>query len=333
MAVDLVILLFFNNFYLKDPVSFSVSKIVASSSKAAPTNIQIDEGASGFQVSHDGEYLAYLLNGTIVIESLSGEDKMTVHHEDQMQIASLKWIYDRDRLMIAETSTSGGHFGKFYYIDMSDKNVVEVRDNYFNKDISIPLYNNRRSITEIDISAETNLMFFKVSYGSSSCRLWESNIMVSTNALSRTVTDHIGSFVCLKRTETLFYEDQNNGRVYEYDTQKSIRIGNHTQFAILGVDDEDNLYLASNPNGSVGAIYYGNAKTGSFQKLDVVASKGSPHYYLTYTGSVLEDLPASHTMVNLHTRASTAYTGSVIGVYDEGFLTKTNNTVFLNRYQ
>lgn len=80
-----------------------------------------------------------------------------------MKVSSYKWIYDRNRIIIAKISTSGyTYYGKLYYFDMTDKNMTEIRDNYYNKDIKISLTGSSDSVTGIDMSAQTDLTFLKV---------------------------------------------------------------------------------------------------------------------------------------------------------------------------
>lgn len=331
-VIDLGIVIYFNNFDLKDSPKFSVSKVIACSSKPVGKGTEIAADASDFQASHGGTFLACSSGGEIYIYALNGGDKITVHPEDGMQISAFKWIYDRDRLMIAEYSVSGNRYGKLYYMDMADQKVVEIRDNYFNRDIAVPL-SSASSICQLDMSAETNLTFFKVGSVTGTGKLWESNIMVSTNRLTKVVTGHVGGFACLKRTETLFYEDFYNGKVYRYDTQNAIQIGTLSHFKILGVDQNDSLYLLSIKNQEANAVYYGDPGSGGWKKVVLPAATAPANLFLTYPGTLAENLSASNIMVNLSTGARIPYSGQVIADYDGGFLTEIDHTVSSNSWK
>lgn len=331
-VIDLGIVFYFDNFGLKDSTTFSVSKVIVNSSKPAAKGIKIAAGVSGFEASHDGTYLACSSGGEIYIYSLNSSNQITVHPEDGMQISAFKWIYDRDRLMIAEFSVSGSRYGKLYYMDMADQKVVEIRDNYYNKNITIPL-SSASSICQLDMSAETNLTFFKVGSVTGTGKLWESNIMVSTDRLTKVVTNHVGDFACLKRTETLFYEDFYNGKVYRYDTQSAIQIGTLSQFKILGVDQNDNLYLLSIKNQETNAIYYGNPGSGGWKKVILPTATAPENLFLTYPGVLAENLSTGKTMVNLSTKTRISYSGQVIADYDGGFMTEKDHTVYLNSWK
>lgn len=330
LIVDFVILICFNNYFLRDSAAFSVSKVAESSTTIIQKSIQIDPDAADFAISHDGNDLAYLEKGTIVIADLANGTKITVQAEKDMQISAIQWIYDRDRLMIAEYTVSGNRYGNFYYYDMSEKSVVKIRDNYTNKDIVIPL-SAPRTISAMDMSVETNLTYFKISGNGYPNRLWESNVMASAVPLSRTVTGHIGNFACLKQTDTLFYEDTYNGKVYTYSTGQSIHIGTRTKFRILGVDRDDKLYLESMDGKTVSDIYRGSPTNNNWSELAPASISGTSEYYLTYPGDIFENLPESHVMIDLKTRNRADYMGSVIGVYDDGFLTRTGSTIAINR--
>lgn len=334
LLLDIAVLIYLNNSYLKDSTAFSITKLTASSPKLAAAKTAVPAGASALQVSHDGEYLAYLSGGTVHIAELAGGRTIAVPSASRKRVSSFKWIYDRDRLLIAEISLAGApYYGKLYYYDMASPGLVEIRDNYYNKDIKFSLSGGGDSITEIDMSAETNLTFLNVNSGAKRNRLWESNIMVSTNPLLGTVTRNIGKFACLKRTDTLFYEDDANGEVYRYGSRLPLRAEGHTELKILGVDENDNLYLASVSGGTVRSIYYGSPAAGNWRRLAVAAAAPVSEFYLAYPGTVLENLPAGSCLVNLATKARSNYSGVLAGVFDTGFLSETGGQVSAGTFQ
>ena len=259
-VLEACIAFYLNNFYIKDTGDYSVVKVPSTVVKHAPLRkISIGSRATRLSASHDGSYLAYLQGGLLVLADFATGQKINVPHVSSMKISDYKWIYDRDRLIITEIKTGGyPYYGKMYYIDMKDRKLVEIRDNYYNRDVKIALYGSGDTVSDLDMSAETNLTFLKVTYGSGKSKLWESNIMVSTNPLNKAVTKSIGRIACLKMSETLFYENLYNGMVYRYGSNTPIKIGGNTQFKLMGVDQNDNIYLAKMNGRMTGCVYYGN---------------------------------------------------------------------------
>lgn len=328
MLLDIGFLIYLNNSYLKDSGSFSIKAVSSAISKSTLKEMAIDNNATNLEVSHDGSYLCYMKDNGIVIENLSNGDRYSIPQVGNMKVSTYKWIYDRDRILIAETSTAGyPYYGKLYYYDLMDKNLTEIRDNYYNKDIKISLRSSSDSVTDIDMSAQTDLTFLKVTDGSRSSRIWELNIMVSTNSLPSAVTNHIGKITCLKRSETVFYESTDSGKIYQYGNRTPISINGNSDLKILGVDQNDNIYLASMSGNQVNCVYYGSARENTWSRLVTDPSIGISDLYVTYEGNVYESLRSSHKITNLSTQAKQSYTGEIVGVFDSGFLTKVNNQV------
>lgn len=331
-GIETLAAFYLNSFYIKDSGSYSMVRVSnVDAKKASLKKASIDSGAAKFSVSYDGNYLSYLLDGSLVIVDISSGKKTTVHNADNMKISDFKWIYDRNRMIITEIATGGNsYYGKMYYFDMKDKKLVEIRDNYNNRDVKITLNGNSDNISDLDMSAETNLTFLKVTYSSGNSRLWESNIMVSTNSLKNAVTKKIGRISCLKMTETLFYEDSDSCKVYRYGSSAPIDISGHTKFKLLGVDQNDNVYLASMNGSTADCIYYGNPLQKNWNKINTVGSVYSTRLCVTYQGAVYQDDHSNSKLINLKTKKVTKYSGSVIGIYDNGFLSRNNNQVKQN---
>jgi hydroxymethylpyrimidine pyrophosphatase-like HAD family hydrolase len=321
------ILLFLNNSYLKDAGTYSAVKLTgSSSSNAQPQNLQISEKADHFTCSHDGSYLAYTDNNVLKIADLNASKIINIPDVENMQIVLYKWIYDRDRLIITEKSKIS-NYAKMYYFELSDRKLVEVRDNYNNKDIKVTYSSSSNSVADIDFSAQTNLYFLKVTSSNDLSKLWKVNIMVSTNTLSA-VTRNIGKILCLKLQDVLLYEDNENKRVYKYGSEVPIKIEGKTDFKLLSVDNNDNVYLALTSNNiQADAIYYGDAVKGKWNKIILNKTVDLKDLYMSFTGNLYANDTANSALTNLNTGKSVSYQGNLIGVYDSGCLTEKNNTI------
>lgn len=332
LLIDIGALTYLNNSYLKDSGSFTVKKITSTVPKNTVKEVAIDIDASNLQVSHDGGYLCYLKNNGIIVEDLASGQKFPIPQVSNMKVSSYKWIYDRNRILITETAAGYQHYGKLYYFDMTDKRLTEIRDNYYNKNIKISLTDSSDSITDIDMSAQTDLTFLKVTSSSGNSKIWESNIMVSTNSLPDTVVNNIGKIACLKRSETLFYESTSSGKVYQYGIHVPININGASNLRILGVDQNDNIYFASIAGNQVSCVYYGTSKDNNWHKINVGQSVKASQLYVTYQGNIYEDFPSSNTITNLLTYIKQRYSGGMTGVFDSGFLTQKSDRIYINKF-
>jgi len=259
-AAEICVIIFINNFYLKDTGKYNTSIITTTSSKNIIKPMSIDAGAEKLAVSHDGRYVAYEKNGALSVLDMSTGKADNVDSVTNAQVSCFTWIYDRDRLIIAEkTITGGGYYIKMYYYDMRDVALTEIRNNDADKDIKVNISNKTDEITGIDMSTPMVKTYVKATTQSGTSKIWEIDAFTGIDSRSYTVSKNIGKIQMLKSQDHLLYEDAANGKVYLYGDNTPLEpVQGSTSLRILGFDSSDNVYLADAKGGATRTIYCGS---------------------------------------------------------------------------
>lgn len=159
-------LVFLETGYFADNSSYSSTKVENNvAQEVSKSKLILEEGSINTSASYDGKYLAYLKNKDLFVLNLDDTNKTKVSANDGMEILYYKWIYDRNRLILAErpTNIKNGTFFKLYYYDIDSKSKVEIFNEVNNKSIKIPIYNSSEKIDGIDMSTLTNVIYVNLS--------------------------------------------------------------------------------------------------------------------------------------------------------------------------
>lgn len=349
------VLYYLNNVYLHENDHYQVTRLSSSSSQSQKHHaLTLSSAAQDISVSHDGNYLAYLENGTIQIADMTSGQLTTVPAQKNRVVSYFKWVYDHDRLIIVEKNTPGSgsaddsvssssgtkssrssssddYFAEFYSFDMSDKSIQLVRDYMNDNDVRISLNSASDSITDMDMSTETVVTYLKITSSAGRSRLWEANITVRNAALSDLPTHNIGKIQSLKSSDGLLYEDSDTGHVYLYSAKKEtstiFSVNGQKDLRLLGFDQSDNQYFGIVQNNLVTSIAYGNPLTQTWQTISLPVPTDPAAILVAYNGTVYVNDPSAYTMKELADGKATAYTGSVAGIYDSGFYTLDSGVV------
>lgn len=356
VTVETGVVIYLNYNYLADRSTFTVNHIKTNASSAKSTvSVPLPGDAQQIACSHDGRYVSYLLDGTIDIVDMTTGSKLSVPQAAGMNVSAFTWVYDRDRLILAETSggssssSSGlskksssqsddnnddGYYLKTYYFDMKDKSLIEIRNNDSKHDIKIDLSSKSDQVTGIDLSVDTVVTYLKVTDKSGKSRIWEINVMVGDDKSQiSTVTKTIGKIQCVKADDVLLYESESTGKIYRSGSSTSLSVNGGTSLKLLGFDGDDNVYVGKVSDGKVTAVYDGPYTGSDWQKvaeLDTSADASAIH--VTYSGSVYLSDTHAKTITELKTGRQVSYTGKLIGMCDGGYLTSSDGSMKMKAF-
>jgi hypothetical protein len=316
--------------------------------------MSIESGVDNYQGSFDGRYIAYQKNGEVSILDLTSGVVSNIDSLQDMTVSYFKWIYNSDRLIIAEKNTSGSNcYAKLYYYDMKTANLTEIRNNHANSQIKINLTNKTSEITDIDMSSDTGKTYIKTTTQSGVSKVLKIDAFIDTGgpqSLTSTVSKNIGKIQCLKWRDSLLYEDSQDGYVYMYGSHTPL---SPTDFkmplSLLGYDSSDNVYFADVSNGVTNTIYTGNfdGNQWSWKTITLNTSIDVNNTYIQMNGDIYFNDKTASTMIKVlpidissgasssqsSVSASTAssdgikYKGTIISVFASGFITIYNNEV------
>ena len=267
-----------------------------------------------------------------------------------MTLGYYKWVYNRDQLIIAETSkSSDSYYAKLYNLNaaaISTSSVPrEIRDTVHNTEARIDMPYSSGYISGLDFSTDTVTTYLKISNSYGHSALWIFDVPMN-NKQYPIDPIHIGNMQCLKHVAKLMYEDTANGKVCMVGVG-ALNIDGETQFKLLGFDSGDDVYLAKGDGATTKEILYGSLVTSStsgatkinLEPTDMkilvpsITMKVSD-IHVTLNGDVYYNDSENNKFINLKDSSkSITYSGEVKAVYDKGFITVNNGLISQNSFQ
>lgn len=328
-------LVFLETVYFADNSSYSSTKVENKATKeVSKSKLILEEGSTNTSASYDGKYLAYLKNNDLFVLNLDDTNKTKVSANDGMEILYYKWIYDRNRLILAErpTDTKNGTFFKLYYYDVDSKSKVEIFNEVNNRSIKIPIYNNNEKIDAIDMSTLTNIIYVKLSSSNNYSRVYSINIMAQEKSIN-TVTHNIGKIISTKRDDVLLYENLNDRKAFKYGNSLPLEISGNNNLSLLGIDNKDNIYLALTNNDKTQTVYYGNITNNDWKKIDIKTVVDINNIYINLKGQIFIKDSSKSIIKEFLTGKETYYNGKIIDMYDNGIISEKNNEITKSIFQ
>lgn len=335
LVIQFGVLVFLEKVYFTDNTSYASTQIGNSETNdTSKTKLILEDGSVDTSVSYDGKYLAYLKNEDLFVWNLEDGNKTEVSANDGMEIVYYKWIYDRNRLILAErpVKLKNEKYIKLYYYDVDSKSKVEIFNEVNNKSIKIPIYSSNEKIDAIDMSTLTNVIYVKLSSSNNYSRVYSINIMAQQKKIS-TVTHNIGKIISTKIDDALLYENLDDGKVYKYNDNVPLKIDGNSNLSLLGVDNKDNVYLALTNNDKTQTIYYGNISDNDWKKTDIEEMVDINNIYINLEGQIFIKDNSKSIIKELLTGKVTNYTGNIIDIYDNGIISEEDSEIIRTMFK
>ncbi|SQC02808.1 hypothetical protein [Clostridium tetanomorphum] len=280
----------------------------------------MDENINKIQLSHDGKYVSYIKNGNIeIINTLNGEK--TSVESSLGELNYYTWLPDRARMYIFEKhiKENGQSYMKLYSYDKDKNHKEEVLDNHYNK-INIPLANSKYNIQDIVMSTLTGVSYVKVETNNERSNIYRLNIMSQTEKYKGYLK--IGNINILNRDDTMIYEDLRYGKIRVADKQNSISIPDTKRLCLLGVDNQDVIYLGSiNEEEKIESIYYDNIddEDKKWNRINIDNPCKSEDIKILKSGKVYINDKAKSAIIGVSLGKEIKYKGKIVAYYDKGF--------------
>jgi len=207
------------------------------------------------------------------------------------------------------------------------------------------------------------------SSGSNKYKIYEINVTEPLKKIS-TYTKTIGNILCLKDKDILLYEENISGKIYREDTDSPISVSGNTSLKLLGFDNKENVYFAVIKDSKTSSIYYGDVVGKSFQNVKLDKAVDPSSIMVNYYGNVyindktntamIKVLPVDNVISATSSSVSssktssskasstktssfnilssqaeliigTRYSGSIVAIYDIGFVT--NDSGIIKHYE
>lgn len=328
IAVQFSILFYLDQFYLRPEKKFQTHKVVCKVTKNEKVTIMVPQDAQKVSVSFDGKYLSYFEKNNINIINTEDGKLKVVSADSGNMISTYKWLPDRHRLFIAERPIGGTESDlvlNYYDYAKDIKNRIE----------KVTYRGSQSDIQDIEIAPVTNVIYMKVYRNETKSDIYSSNAMNDINRL-KTATNNIGSMKTLTHKDRLIYEDKMRNKVYVSGENTLIKINGADSLRILGVDNQDNVYLGNTSNSRIDKIFFGSVENNTakqWTQINLADSYDINDIFVTSEGNIYLNYNTKGYVKNLKSDSITKYKGSLILMSDSGVFSNDNGKLEKNIYK
>lgn len=322
---------YFEYFYLGGDVVINATKVEDNKKDVDEDNtdgISIKSGVKDINVSMDGRYAAYIDEGTLKVFDSYKNKELMFDCDTKGDIECYKWLNDENIILVIQKVIEDGatYFEPVSY-DVNKNEARELADFHYNK-MRIQTENENDKIENISFSTSTHSLYIKVRKANGLCDLYYSNVMNVVNKVRR--NKEIGNIVVPVTNTNAVFEMDNNVTVL--NSPDNIVIDGVENAKLLGSDYDDNVYIGSEENGKITAIYYKN--------LDDTESDWSAYYLdkpvaknnisISYAGKVYIVNTSTKSVNELSENNVFDYEGKYLQTYKDGFITILDDKLIKN---
>ncbi|WP_242872927.1 hypothetical protein [Clostridium magnum] len=335
IALELVGLLYIDQFYLNAETTFNAMKVDTTVKKEAnKINVKVSEDGKNIGVSYSGNYISYYEDGVIKVVDTSNNKKKEIKIDDNAKFSSYKWLPDRDIMLIAEKYNDGhnSNYLKFesYNAKKDEKNFLS---NDKNKELKISLADDKYEVLDMALSTATNVTYVKVGKEGAKSRIYRINVMAQVEE-TKYVNCKLGKIAVANKEDKLIYEDTTYNRIRIAGNTNPIATGENATHYLLASDNEDRVYVGNGGNGKVKKIFIGDVKTGKqeWKILTLEHETSKNNIYITTNGKIYINNPSMNVVTELETGKETKYDGTLVQVYNLGVVSNDKGKLIGNLF-
>lgn len=317
LAAQVAVLLFLDRYYLKNDSDITTKKIENKQTNVKSNfQYEIPKNVAMLNFSFDSSYVSYEENGEFKVANTKNGNINSVPLKTNEKILNYQWLNDRNRMLLAQKVEEDGKntFELCYYDAVKDQKE---------KIIDIGEFSNKVIVEQIKSSTLTGVTYIKLNTGGSRTVVYrlDRNNELTKAKLNSYVIDNIE---VIPHEDRLVYEDKIKHVVYVTAPNKRLDFKN--QVTLLGVDDNDTVYIGELNEDKITKIHFGkvedNVQNWATKLLSEPMQKGYIH--IAGSGNIFLNNNLKGVIKDLVNGKEYSYDGKFYGIYEGGFITIDN---------
>ncbi|GAA0730576.1 hypothetical protein GCM10008905_32040 [Clostridium malenominatum] len=312
LIVQAIGFIYVDQFYLSTNTSVKVKKVEKTEKDSNKyVEVPIPEEADHVNMSFDGKYVAYYVNGELHIISTKDGKEKNIAFDEGVEISYYKWLSDRNRMLIAEKHNGKENGFKLYYYDVDRDEKDKIKD--------LTWADEKSEVEDIQASTLTNVIYIKVSRSGGRSSFYWINIMKQMKNVY-TKAHIVGQTALMPHEDKLLYEDTIFNKIYSTNVENAIVIKDVEKPRLLGVDTDDNVYIGSMVNEKISKIYYGtlDTPTENWKVMPLMQPANREDIFILEGGKLLINDNLRGVVKEIATGKEYDYPGRFLQVYTNG---------------
>lgn len=307
-----------DSFVFKHSSEFKMKKVEANVDNTKNINATISKSAQDIRISYDGKYLTYYENKVLYIEDTKTGEKTEVKTNDSGEILNCKWLSDRNRLVIAEKANKDG----------KDKIQIITHDAKTGNESfvsEICRYEQNMEVKKIAVSVLTGVYYIDIDKGGMKNTVYRIDINHDITKVELR-SNVLGNIEVIPHVDRLIYEDKLNNTFYATSPSKKLNIKSDKELTLLGIDNEDVIYIGELTNDKISKIVYGTVDqdASTWKSVDLTQVINENDLFFNSKSEILINDNLQGIVKNLTTGKETVYDGKLVEI-KEKFISTVNN--------
>lgn len=324
IILQVAILAYVNFIYLPNRGKVSVSAFNFADENISDKTVKLPNNAENIEISYNGLYAAYKLDNRFEVYDVKAGKVVKKLDANSGQISYFRWLLDRD-ILIYSVSEPDGKKGQVQLLTY-DIGAGEER-NY----PKLTGLNDGSEVIDIEVSALTNVVYFKVKTSETRVKIYKYNIMDRLKFVMNAKVDTV-----IKETayeDNLVYSDTKNDiYVVKGSNSSKDKLYFKENLVLLEIDSEDNVYAGVlNDSGKVESIKAGKIDTPEkeWKTVELKNAAAPEDIYIPDEGRIYIADRGNGKITDVQSGSSYDYKGELLDVLDDYKATLEGNKLHL----
>ena len=297
--------------------------------KKQDVTIQIPTSAEEISTSYNGKYIKYIEDGKLKVVTTRTSEIKEVEVDEGTEILFSKWMPRDNYIIMAEKIMVSSRNSVINIISYNPRN--STKKSLLVDSDSLCRYQNGMKIDDI-VSSTAGTKYISISRDGFNSQVYRIDINDNVRTLPLKIPN-IGSMSVFPHKDEFIYEDKLNKNIYSYTNLKNVKLnlGNEDNLSLLGLDENDNMYIGKIENDKVNKIIYGTLENSieNWTTVDLEKPKNPKDIYITTKGDLFVNDNLTGTITNVNNGEIITYDGMFIEMTDRVIITSSNGTIFM----
>ncbi|MGH4123037.1 MAG: hypothetical protein ACREV6_08935 [Clostridium sp.] len=319
LSLQCLVLFYIDHYFLATDSKVESKKIVEDKSeKTKKIDITVPESAEKILASYDAEYLSYYEDEQLKIVDCKDGKVKKIETKEGSKICFYKWLPDRNRMYLVEKN-SDDESGKLvlYSYDLSKGEKVKIKD--------LAWANAKSEVKDIQFSILTGFLYVNVASEGERSNIYRFKRMVGAVTEEKvtkvdTIPSYVSNIVLARHEDNLVYEGSVYNKIYAIGREEPITVEGVDKLTIVGIDNNDNVYLGELKDKLVSKIYYGKTadKTTDWKSIELQTPCERNALFVSTDGKVYQNDTLKGVVKEINSGTETSYEGKFLQIYTEG---------------
>ncbi|MBW9157060.1 hypothetical protein [Clostridium tagluense] len=329
LSLQCLVLFYIDHYFLATSDSKVVSKKIVEDKKEETKKIDITvpESAEKILASYDAKYLSYYEDRQLKIVNCKDGKVKDIEAKEGSEICFYKWLPDRNRMYLVEKN-SNDESGKLvlYSYDLSKGEKSKVKD--------LAWVNAKSEVKDIQFSILTGFLYVNVASEGERSNIYRIKRMVSVVSEEKvtkvdTIPSKVSNIVLARHEDNLIYEGSVYNKIYAIGREEPITVEGVDKLTIIGIDNNDYVYLGELKDKLVSKIYYGKTadKTQDWKTIELQQPCERDDLFVSDAGKVYQHDSLQGVVKEINSGSQTSYEGKFLQMYAKGIVSLVGNKI------